>query len=212
MSAVPKFHTSKTLPPAPLVPWTFELARVQGLSAHALELHLGLYATYIKEANLVMEQLQEFAHPHELSPLQRLQRDGLVRRLAFEHNGVHLHESFFEALSGPGARPSPIGVFGTAVQSSFGSFEQWQADVAELARTRGVGWVVTFRCATDNRLTNAWVNDHTRGVLLELAPIAVFDLWEHAYMLDFKASQRVEYIDVLLANMNWSVVEQRCVP
>lgn len=210
MSSLPKFSVNQALAAASIVPWTFELGRVQGLSTHALEVHLGLYATYVKEANLLLEQLQEFPRAAELSAVERLQRDGLVRRLAFEHNGVRLHEAFFEALAAPGMKPAPSGVFIAAAKTSFGSLERWQADVADLAKTRGVGWVVTFRCSVENRLTNVWVDDHTRGLLMDLSPVAVFDLWEHAYMLDFKPSQRAEYLQVLFNNLNWQVIEQRC--
>lgn len=139
MSATPHFRSDRAMPPAPLVPWTFDLSRVDGLSADALEMHLGLYAKYIKEANAVIEQLQEFPRSHTPSAAERLRHDGLVRRCAFEHNGVRLHESFFEALSGPGKGPSAGGVFSEAVESSFGGFELWKADVTELANTRGVG-------------------------------------------------------------------------
>lgn len=210
MSATPHFRSDRAMPPAPRVPWTFDLSNVHGLSAHALEMHLGLYATYVKEANALIEQLQEFPRGHTLSAEERLRHDGLVRRHAFEHNGVRLHESFFEALGGPGKSPSAGGVFSEAVESSFGGFEPWKADVTELANTRGVGWVVTYRCQVENRLTNVWVEDHTRGLLLDLSPIAVFDLWEHAYLLDFSASQRSGYINTVLANVNWDVIEQRC--
>ena len=95
-----------------------------------------------------------------MTPNEKFVRDGLVRRLAFEHNGV--------------------------------------------------GWVATFRRVGDNRLLNAWVDDHTRGLLAGLAPIVLFDLWEHAYLLDFKPSQRKDYMGTLLDNVKWSVVEEHC--
>jgi Fe-Mn family superoxide dismutase len=41
-------------------------------------------------------------------------------------------------------------------------------------------------------------------------PIAAFDLWEHAYMLDFKPSQRKEYMNVVFDNINWTTIEARC--
>jgi Fe-Mn family superoxide dismutase len=74
-----------------------------------------------------------------------------------------------------------------------------------------VGWVVTCRSRGDDRLFNVWLDDHTRGLLVGLEPVAVFDLWEHAYLLDFNPAQRPDYLRVLLDNMNWDVVESRCV-
>lgn len=210
MSAIPKPLHMTAAALSPVVPWTFDLSRVQGLSQQGLAAHLELYATYVKEANMLLEQLQGFPRQQPLTPTERLQRDGLVRRMAYEHNGVRLHEAFFEALSGSGPKPSPAGAFHQAVKNSFGSLSRWQADVAELAMTRGVGWVVTYRCRIEGHLSNVWVDDHTHGLLLQLTPLVVFDLWEHAYLPDFKSNQRAAYIDVLFANLNWQVIEQRC--
>ena len=210
MSSLAKVAANEPLAAAPIVPWTFDLSRVRGLSAHALELHLGLYATYVKEANGLLERLQDLPRRHESSPAEQLQRAGLVRHLAFEHNGVRLHEAFFEALGEAGSKPALSGLFMAAAVASFGSIDLWKADVADLAKTRGVGWIVTYRCSVEKRLTNVWVDDHTRGLLLDLSPVAVFDMWEHAYMLDFKPSQRSEYLSVLFDNLNWQVIENRC--
>lgn len=201
---------NSTIPPQPFVPSAFNLDRVTGLSGHALDLHLGLYRTYVKEANSLLEQLHDFPREDKLATNERLQRDGLVRRFCFEHSGVVLHESFFSMLSGPDSDPGQARLFSAAATKTFGSFERWKKDVIELGQTRGVGWVVTFRSYPDNHLMNVWVDDHTRGHLPGLRALAVFDLWEHAYMLDFKPSERSEYLNVLFDNIDWNVIEKRC--
>jgi superoxide dismutase, Fe-Mn family len=203
-------HLSVAIPASPLIKSDFEFKRVEGLSTRALEVHLGFYDGYVKETNSLIEQLQDLPRHHPLTPVERLQRDGLVRRYAFEYNGVLMHEYFFEALSGPGSAPAANGIFSEAVDTSYGGFEIWKRDVEEIAQTRGVGWVVTYHSKGDNRITNVWVDDHTRGHLAGLSPVAVFDLWEHAYLLDFKPNQRSEYMRVIFDNMNWNVVETRC--
>ena len=113
-------------------------------------------------------------------------------------------------VGGPGATHASSRVFSEVVVINCGSIELWKADVVELAYTRGVGVGVACRCSAENRLTHVWVDDHTRVRLLDVASIAVVDLWEPASMLDIKSSQRGEYINVLLDNVNWAVVEQRC--
>ena len=147
----------------------------------------------------------------ELSTKDRLERDGLVRRYAFEQNGVFLHETFFEALGGGRGSPAANGAFSDAVDISYGGFDTWKQDVVELGKTRGVGWVITCRSRSENRLLNVWVDDHTRGLIPGFDPVVAFDLWEHAYLLDFKPSRRPDYLQVLFDNMNWDVVESRCV-
>jgi Fe-Mn family superoxide dismutase len=201
---------NSVIPLHPVTASTFNLDRVTGLSKKAIELHLGLYQTYVKELNSILDQLHEFPRDRTLAAHERLQRDGLVRRLAFEHCGVSLHELFFEQLTGPGSAPAAATQFSEAVQTSFGGFEQWKKDVIELGQTRGVGWVITYRSDAENSLINVWVDDHTRGHLPGMTPLAVFDLWEHAFMLDFKPSQRTDYLKILFDNIDWNVIEQRC--
>ncbi len=212
VSAVPSLGAALLREPPPaLIKCDFDLSGVRGLSARALELHLGLYEAHVLETNRLYEQLAEFPHVHGLPPQERLQRDGLVRRISYEHNGALLHEAFFESL-GPGRGAPPAnGAFSESLDLSFGGLQPWQQDVIEIGQTRGVGWVITCRSRSDKRLVNLWLDDHSRGFITGLEPVAVFDLWEHAYLLDFKPGQRADYLRVLMDNMDWDVVESRCV-
>ncbi len=194
----------------PLSKREFDFSRVRGLSQRTLDTHLGLYETYVKQANTLLEQLHAFPRPQELGVVERLQRDGLVRRLAFEFNGVKLHELFFESLGPDAAGASKKGRFVAAAIASFGSVDAWKRDVIEIGQTRGVGWVATLGIG-EGRLLNVWVDEHSHGLVAGAATIAVFDLWEHAYLFDFKASQRGPYLEVLFDNLNWGVLESRCV-
>jgi Fe-Mn family superoxide dismutase len=40
--------------------------------------------------------------------------------------------------------------------------------------------------------------------------IFVLDLWEHAYLIDFAPSRRDDYVETVLRNVDWSVVEAPC--
>jgi Fe-Mn family superoxide dismutase len=193
-------------------PQQFEFNGVHGLSRKALDLHLGLYAGYVKQVNGLQGQIVNLARKSQLSDVELLQKDGLVRRLAFEFNGMILHEKFFEQLNGHRAEsaPSPSSTLSEAMDLSFGGFEGWRNDVLQLAETRGVGWVVSARHETSNRLTNFWVSEHHLGLPAGMRLIAVFDLWEHAYMLDFAPAERHNYLAVLFNNLDWSVIEARC--
>jgi len=198
------------LPPAGLLKCEFDLDRVSGLSPRALDVHLRLYEGYVKETNALLEQLAEYPRAEDLSTGRRLERDGLMRRFSYEYNGVLLHECFFEALGGGRGRPAANGAFNEALDQCFGGFETWKQDVLEIGRTRGIGWIITCRSRSENRLFNTWIDDHTRGLIPGFEPVVVFDLWEHAYLLDFKPDQRGDYLRVLFDNLNWDVVELRC--
>jgi Fe-Mn family superoxide dismutase len=188
----------------------FDLTNVSGLSKHALEIHRGLYEGYVKETNSLLPLLYAEPLEKEASPTERLIRDGLVRRFAFERNGMVLHELFFEALRGASEPPKSDSAFMQAVNASYGSFDTWRQDVLRLAQTRGIGWVLTVRSWQESRLTNIWLDDHSHGLLASWTPVVAFDLWEHAYLLDFKPSQRPRYAQILFDNLDWAVIENRC--
>ena len=64
---------------------TFDLSGVQGLSKKAIDLHLGLYKTYVEQLNKLLEQ-----SPQQAAGNAPLELDGYNRRFAFEFNGVAL--------------------------------------------------------------------------------------------------------------------------
>jgi Fe-Mn family superoxide dismutase len=37
------------------------------------------------------------------------------------------------------------------------------------------------------------------------------DCWEHAYILDYKPSERSAYIDAFFSNIDWKVVDERLI-
>ena len=188
----------------------FDLTNVTGLSHHALEVHRSLYEGYVKETNSLLPLVYAATIEQEASPTERLIRDGLVRRFAFERNGMVLHELFFEALRGAAGPPRSNSTFTQTIEGSYGSYDAWQQDVLRLAQTRGVGWVLTVRSWQDSRMTNIWIDEHSHGLLANWTPVLAFDLWEHAYLLDFKPSQRAQYIQTLFDNIDWEVIESRC--
>jgi Fe-Mn family superoxide dismutase len=194
----------------PFVAREFDFNAVEGLSVRALELHKGLYEGYVKEANSLLPLIITQPGSKEVSTQERLQYDGLARRFAFEHNGMLLHELFFEALSGSSEPPRARSAFGAAVEKSYGGFEAWQEDVRKLAQTRGVGWVLTVHSVRDNRLRNIWIDEHSHGVLIDCRTICAIDLWEHAYLIDYKPSGRLKYVQAVFDNIDWEVVARRC--
>ncbi len=50
---------------------------------------------------------------------------------------------------------------------------------------------------------------HQDGILARCKPLLVMDVWEHAFMRDYKASERTKYVDAFFKNVDWSVVDQR---
>jgi Fe-Mn family superoxide dismutase len=192
----------------------YEFYKVDGLSEKALDLHMQLYKGYVKQVNQLQKQVTQLAKVAKLSDGEQLQKDALVRRMAFEYNGMVLHEWFFEQLDGGtfGYAPSPGSMLTEVLDRSFGGIDGWHNDIVRLAETRGVGWVVSARHPGSNRMQNFWVAEHHLGMPAGLEPVAVFDIWEHAYLLDFAPGARRDYLAVLFRNLDWSILERRCLP
>lgn len=187
--------------PPPYSARIFNLAEIEGLSQRAIELHVALYRQHVAEVNRLLAAQRE-------APGERALPSS---RFAFEYNGMVLHELFFEGLTGVlGAIPAQNSTFHAAVKSGFGDLEDWKADLRALAQGRGAGWVLCARERAANRLFNCWVEGHTIGLPVGTDPIVVIDLWEHAWVNDYTLDQRDAYVDTVLAQINWKIVERRC--
>ncbi len=96
-----------------------------------------------------------------------------------------------------------------ALTEAFGSVERWQTDFRAIGGMRGVGWVLLCRDPSTARLVNHWVTLHQDGVPAGFEPLLVMDVWEHAFMRDYAATERGRYIDAFFRNVTWPVIERR---
>ena len=93
--------------------------------------------------------------------------------------------------------------FAKAAESSFGSYEIWKADFVGIGKMRGVGWAITYQNPVNGRLSNHWITLHETGNVAGFDPILVMDVWEHAYLLDYKPAERPKYIEAFFSNIDW---------
>ncbi len=185
------------------------LKGLDGISDDQVKEHLQLYAGYVRQVNALNEELTELrgrgrasGKDHEFAEL--------TRRLGFEYNGMILHEYYFSNLR-PGSDPKP-GSTSKVAQSlveSFGSVEQWRADFHAIGGMRGIGWVILLEDPVTYRLTNHWVTLHEVGVPASFKPLLVLDVWEHAFMRDYKATEKGRYLEAFFRNIDWQTVERR---
>jgi Fe-Mn family superoxide dismutase len=187
----------------------FNLKGLAGISDAQVTEHLALYEGYVKQVNALNEDLGEMVAKGKASG-KRPEFAELTRRLGFEYNGMILHEYYFENLR-PAADPKPSAGSGLAeaLAGGFGSVENWRADFQAIGEMRGVGWVILFQDPVTDRLTNHWITLHQDGVPAGFKPLLVMDVWEHAYMRDYKATERNQYIEAFFRNISWSIVEKR---
>jgi Fe-Mn family superoxide dismutase len=121
-----------------------------------------------------------------------------------------LHEYYFGNMKSRGGDDAPKGsAFRDAVERSFPSYEIWRTDFVSVGKMRGVGWAIAFLDPASGRVSNHWVELHETGNVAGFVPLLVMDVWEHAFLLDYKPSERPKYIDAFFANLDWKAVEQR---
>jgi Fe-Mn family superoxide dismutase len=185
----------------------WQLAGLEGISDKTLEMHFGLYEGYVKNVNLLNERLAALRSSGEPKGADPAYAE-LVRGLGFEYNGMRLHEYYFDNMT---THPQPIGS-GTLLDSlgaAYGGFDAWKDDFAAVAGMRGVGWAIAYYDIQQKQLTNHWVSDHEVGNVAGFVPIVVLDVWEHAFLLDYKPSERGKYIEAFFANVDWKQCESR---
>ncbi|MBV8244409.1 MAG: superoxide dismutase, partial [Candidatus Eremiobacteraeota bacterium] len=93
--------------------------------------------------------------------------------------------------------------------SSYGTFELWKKDLFAVGSMRGVGWAIAYCDPQTRRVSNTWIGLHEEGHLAGCVPIVVMDCWEHAFMLDYKASERAKYVEAFFTNLNWDACDAR---
>lgn len=188
-------------------PKKWDLAGLKGISDATLEMHFALYEGYVKNTNLLVEQTSDLRKSGEgLGANPKFAE--LVRRMGWEFNGMRLHELYFDNMT---KNPSELssGRLYDALGEGYGDLESWKKDFFAVGGMRGVGWAIAFQDPTNGQISNHWIELHQDGNLAGFLPIVVMDCWEHAFIKDYKPSERSRYIEAFYSNLNWPACEAR---
>lgn len=176
-----------------------------GISDRQVDEHWKLYEGYVKQTNGLLDELKVMREQGQGAGLAYADRR---RRFGFEMGGMVGHEYYFANLKA-GVSDAVAADFKAKTTEAFGSFENWMADFSACAATRGVGWAVCAYDATTGSITNHFIELHSEGHLPGFEILAIMDVWEHAFLLDYLPTERAKYIEAFRQNINWSVVEAR---
>jgi superoxide dismutase, Fe-Mn family len=187
----------------------FNLSGLRGISDQTLGMHFKLYEGYVKETNNLQEKIAEILKDGNVDQEEMPAYSELKRRLGFEYNGMVLHEYYFGNLKKGGGEADSKSAFAKAAAMSFGSYKIWQADFTGIGKMRGVGWAICYQDPTTDKLSNHWISLHEIGNVAGYNPVLVMDVWEHAFILDYKPAERSKYIEAFFENIDWSAVHQR---
>jgi len=179
---------------------------LEGISDQQIEPHFEAhYKGYVGKYNEIQEKLanQDFSDRSKANQNYSEYRELKVEE-TFNYMGIVLHELYFGHL---GAKGEPSEALRKKIEEDFGS---WDACATELkaAAVAFRGWAVLGLDLFSGRLVVNGLDAHNVYNLHGLVPIIVIDTYEHAYYVDYK-NKRPPYVDAVLKNLNWDVINAR---
>ena len=124
--------------------------------------------------------------------------------------GFYNHRLFWQVMS-PNGGGTPSGALAEAMDSAFGSFEEFKTAFTKAAATQfgsGWAWLCVHKggsvevCGTANQ-----DNPLMPGVGCGGTPILGIDVWEHAYYLNYQ-NRRPDYINAFFNVIDWDKVSE----
>ena len=173
------------------------------ISKQTLEFHHGKHlAGYVNNLNGLLEG----------SPLVGLPLEEMVCKAeggVLNNAGQILnHNLYFGQFCAPKADNAPKGKLAETIVRDFGSFEAFKEAFQKGGATLfGSGWV-WLSADKDGKLVITQEANAANPIQKGLKPLLTFDVWEHAYYLDYQ-NRRPDHLAALWQIINWEVIGKR---
>ena len=173
------------------------------ISKETIGFHHGKHlAGYVNNLNGLLEG----------SPLAGLSLEEIVLKAegGMQNNAGQIlnHNLYFGQLAAPKADNKPVGKIAEAIARDFGSFEAFKEEFQKKGATLfGSGWV-WLSADKDGKLVITQEANAANPIQKGLKPLLTFDVWEHAYYLDYQ-NRRPDHLAALWKIINWEVIESR---
>ncbi len=135
---------------------------------------------------------------------------GSISPAVRNNGGGHWNHTFFWEILTPHAGGTPSGELANAINSAFGSFDEFKTKFSAAGVARfGSGWA--WLVVRDGKL-EITSTPNQDNPLMDVAdvkgkPIFGVDVWEHAYYLKYQ-NRRPEYLSQIWNVINWPKVEE----
>ena len=159
------------------------------------------HQAYVNAANGLLEGTEWADKPvaEVLTSLSSLPADkqGPVRNNA----GGHYNHSLFWEWMSPNGGGAPDGALASAIDSAFGSFDDFKAQLKDAGVKRfGSGWAWLIHDGSGLAIVSTANQDNP--ISDGNTPLLGVDVWEHAYYLTYN-NRRPDYIDAWWNVVNW---------
>jgi len=130
-------------------------------------------------------------------------------RAIFNNAGQVLnHELYFTQFAPQPSCPAPTGHLQAQLEKQWGSMDAFKAEFeAKGTGLFGSGWV-WLQANADGELSIAQYINADNPVAHVFKPLLTFDVWEHAYYLDYQ-NRRAAHLSALWKVVDWGVIERR---
>lgn len=168
--------------------------------------HHGTYVTKLNEALDKHPELKSKSLEELLTSINSIPDD--IRGAVRNHGGGHHNHSVFWNNLSPKGGGQPTGALADAINSTFGSFDDFKKKFSDSATGRfGSGWAWLCADKGGKLLIKDYPNQDS-PLMEGLRPLMGLDVWEHAYYLKYQ-NRRPEYITAFWNLVNWPDVAQR---
>ena len=118
------------------------------------------------------------------------------------------HNLYFGQFAAPKTDNAPKGKLAEAIARDFGSFDAFKEAFQKGGATLfGSGWV-WLSADQEGKLVITQETNAANPIQKGLKPLLTFDVWEHAYYLDYQ-NRRPDHLAALWQIIDWEVIEQR---
>ena len=171
------------------------------ISAQTLDFHHGKHLQgYVDNLNKLLPG----------SPFEGMALEDIVRKadgVLFNNAGQILNHNLYFTQFAPKAT-EPAGKLADQIVKQWGSVDTFKAEFESKGTTLfGSGWV-WLSAQADGSLVITQESNADNPVAHGLKPLLTFDVWEHAYYLDYQ-NRRAAHLSALWQIVNWDEIEKR---
>ena len=178
------------------------------IDSRTMEIHHSKHHQgYTNKLNAAIEGTNQ-----ESKNIRQILTDLDMNNMALRNNagGYFNHKLFWEIMN-PNNKTEMSNDLSSAIDNSFGSFDNFCASFANAAATRfGSGWA--WLCVKDGKLEICSTSNQDNPLMPTIGcggtPILGIDVWEHAYYLNYQ-NRRPDYVSAFFNVINWGVVSEK---
>ena len=176
------------------------------IDARTMEIHHSKHHNgYTSKLNAAIEGTEM-----EGKSLEDLFKNHMDNNAVRNNGGGYWNHCLFWEVMAPNGGGTPSGDLASAIDSAFGSFEDFKNAFASAAATQfGSGWA--WLCVTNGKLEVCSTANQDNPLMDKGCggtPILGLDVWEHAYYLNYQ-NRRPDYINAFFNVINWDVVSDK---